>query len=75
MLRWYAATLDGLDDGFPFICAEPGCCYAGICDVEDGYGEGLELGCWGDGEVDHLNVKVSRQGPQNGEVVYIPVDL
>jgi hypothetical protein len=35
----------------------------------------LELWCWGDGEVDHLNVKVSRQGPQNGEVVYIPVDL
>ena len=46
--------MDRLDNGFPFVGAEPGCCYAGICDVEDGYGEGLELWCWGDGEVNHL---------------------
>lgn len=56
MLWWYAAALDGLDDGFPFVGAEPGSCYAGIGYVEDGDGEGLELGGWGDGEVDHLVV-------------------
>lgn len=56
MLWWYAAALDGLDDGFPFVGAEPGGCYAGIGYVEDGDGEGLELGGWGDGEVDHLVV-------------------
>jgi hypothetical protein len=53
-LGWYAAACYGLDNGFPFVGAEPGGCYARVCDVEDGNGEGLEGRCWSDGEVYHL---------------------
>jgi hypothetical protein len=61
VLRGDAATVDGLDDGFPFVCAEPGSGDARVCDVEDGDGEGLESGRRSGGEVDELGVAVSRR--------------
>lgn len=49
-----AAAVDGRDDGFPLVCAEPRSCDARVGDVEDGDSEGLE--CWrrGDGEIYNL---------------------
>lgn len=54
MLRGDSAASDGVDDGLPFVCAEPGGCDARVGDVEDGDGEGLEgrRGC--DGQVYYL---------------------
>ena len=49
-----AATGDGVDDGLPFVCAEPWGCDTRVGDVEDGDGEGFEGRCGGDGEVDDL---------------------
>lgn len=54
MLARYAATRDGLDDGFPFVRAEPRRGDTGVGDVEDGDGKRLEGWGGGDGEVDQL---------------------
>jgi hypothetical protein len=54
VLGGYTATRDGLNQGFPFVRAEPGGCNARVGDMENGDGEGLESGCGGDGEVDDL---------------------
>lgn len=56
-MSWgYAATLHRLYNGFPFVRAKPWGCNAGVGNVEDRYGEGLEGRCWRDGEVYYLEL-------------------
>jgi hypothetical protein len=66
-----------VDQSFPLVGAEPGCCYAGVGDVEDRDGEGLEGGCWCYGKIYYLRADVSveyRLGSP-GHADDIPVDL
>lgn len=50
----------GVDDGFPFICAEPWCCDARVGDVENRDGEGLEGRRGRDREVYYLRLSVQK---------------
>ena len=74
VLRGDTTAVDGLDDGFPFVCAEPGGGDAGVGDVEDGDGEGLEGGGRGGGKVDELGgASVRTCNVERGEMEYVPV--